>query len=74
MSLQAPKDDKHVDTFDKLNPLAFFQYVPSSPKLLATLRRLNAMLSTYSGVDRSLMLVQVRHLSYGAAHGSKKLT
>lgn len=60
MSLQAPSSGKHVDISERLNPLAVFQYAPVTPKLLATLRRLNAMLSTYSGVDKSMMLVQVR--------------
>lgn len=54
--------DKRADMREKLNPLAAFQYVPASPKLLAALRRLNAMLSTYSGMDRSMMLVQVGSL------------
>lgn len=63
MSLKAPADGKHADITEKLNPLAVFQYVPASPKLLATLRRLNAMLSTYAGVDRSMMFVQVSKLA-----------
>lgn len=59
MAVSRPSASKQVDMSDKLNPLAIFQYVPASPKLLGALRRLNAMLSTYSGVDRSMMLVQV---------------
>lgn len=63
MSLQAPGssnvDKKIGDNVDRYNPLAIFQYLPAPPKMLATLSRLNALLATQSGVDRSMMLVQV---------------
>lgn len=59
MSVQRTSNGKDDDT-NALNPLAAFRYVPVTPAVASFLRRLNVLLASYSGIDRVMMIVQVK--------------
>jgi hypothetical protein len=58
MSVQRTSSSTQDDN-DAYNPLAAFRYLPVSPAVASFLRRLNVLLSSYAGVDRVMMIIQV---------------
>ena len=48
------------DAADRFNPLALARFVPQSQKSVQLLGKVNRLLGSVSGLDRVLMLVQVR--------------